>query len=289
LLNGTNDVDGSALQSAGATKKLAYELAADGHFIDVIVSDSNLLANEKVDSADRRIRYHAVDHESRIAFTGRFMKASPGANRAFSQALPQWEKFSELHLQEPFDVLDTNHSVLSALMPSMCCVVPTVCAVHEQMAMFQEPASPFEPLKFDLQLLAMLERLTLNLVDRISVSSIGLEQRLHRKLGTSLNKTDAVGDGVYTSAKIAQYRSAVESGKNTNQSKVYLKPPTDLSTDVVMIFRAYDEMIYNFLYQNSFRFRFYHWWSLLKSNPTLFQNKMKQLLLRSVGRPQNEL
>jgi hypothetical protein len=281
-VNGTKDVDHDVWQSVSASKKLAYELAAEGHRVDVVFSDANLLKDKVADETDRRIRYHVVDSESRMAFTGRFMSASPASHRVISQALPQWEKFIELHLQEPFDVLDANSSVLVALMPGLSRVVPTVCTVQDQMAIFQESSSPLA-----FQLLAMLERMTLNLVGRISVSSADLEKRLHKKVDGSLKKTDVVNEVDYTSAKLAQYRAAVESGKVTRPSQAYLKSPSDLSNDAVMIFKAYDEMIYNFLYQNSYRFRLYHWWHLFKSNPSLFQNKLKQFMQRYVGRPQN--
>jgi len=275
LLNGSRYSDGNALQSGGATAKLAYELAAEGHYVQVIFSDSNLLSDQKLASDDRRIRYHMVDAEHRTDFTGRFMKASPEANQALMQALQHWEKLTELHAQEPIDVLDVGSSLLSALMPGMCRVIPTVCAVHDKMAILQ-PKALFAPLGFDHQLLAMLERMTLNLVDRVSVPSPELEERMQGKLKAISKKVDLTPVPASSSEKITQYKKAIESARLS--TKVYLKGPADLSADALMIFKAYDEMLYNFLYQNSYRFRFYHWWQMLRSNPSLFQTKLKQAL-----------
>jgi hypothetical protein len=276
LLNGSRNVDGDALQSAGATTKLVYELAAEGHSVQVIFSDASLLSDQKSVSADQRIRYHLVDPEQRTAFTGRFMNASPEANQALQQSLQHWQKLMELHTQEPFDLFDAGTSVLSALMPSMCRAIPTVCAAHDKMAIFQERKSPFAGLGFDTELIAMLERLTLNLVERISVPSASLEERMRTKLNAISNKFDLPPALASTSAKIQQYKKANEQARLS--TKVYLKGPADLTVDAVMIFKAYDEMIYNFLYQNSYRFRIYHWWQMLCSNPGLFQSKLKQAL-----------
>jgi glycosyl transferase family 4 len=275
LLNGSRNIDGDALQSAGATTKLAYELAAEGHSVQVIFTDASLLSDQNSVGTDQRIRYHLVD-PGRFDFTGRFMNASPEAHKALQQSLQHWQKLMELHTQEPFDLFDAGTAVLSALMPSMCRAIPTVCAVHDKMAIFQERKLPFAGLGFDTELTAMLERLTLNLVERISVPSASLEERMPAKLNAISNKFDLPPALASTSAKIQQYKKASEQARLS--TKVYLKGPADLTVDTLMIFKAYDEMIYNFLYQNSYRFRIYHWWQMLRSNPGLFQSKLKQAL-----------
>jgi hypothetical protein len=283
LLNGING-DHDAPQSAAFTKKLAYELAAHGHVVHVIFSDPNLLSNSKTDNTDKRIGYHAVDLKIDTTFNGRFMQASPQAHTALSQAFLQWQTFIELHKQTPFDVLDAGDNVLSALMPAMGRVVPTVLSAHEQMALFKAPKLIFEPLNFDLQLLSMLERLSLNLVDRISISSNELAQQLNNTLRGG-GKIDLIDGDAFTASKIAQYQQAIESGQHPKKAVTYLKPATSLSTDALLLFRAYDEMLYNFLYQNSYRFRFVHWWNMLKTQPELFQSKLKQFFGRARGLP----
>jgi len=276
LLSGSRSVDADALQSTGATAKLAHELASEGHLVQVIVSDPSLLPDQKSQGLNERVCYHLVDPERRTEFTGRFMKASPAANEALKQALQHWQKVVELNSQEPFDVLDTGNSLLSALMPGMCRLVPTVCSAHDKMAILKESHSLFVPLPFETQLLAMLERMALNLVDRVAVPSPQLEQRLQGKVSAITKKIDWSVAVQSTAGKVAQYKKAIEGARPS--SKVYLKASSDLTADALMIFKAYDEMIYNFLYQNSYRFRIYHWWQMFRSNPALFQSKLKRAL-----------
>jgi len=271
-------------------QKLAYELAEDGHLVDVIVGAKSAIADEAPSNNGGYVSYHPINQPKAQAFTGRLAKASPQLSDAFGEALAYWQKFVELHLQQmPFAVLDTQGAVLSTLLPAMCHIVPTVCTAQEKMAAFVEPASIFEPLEFDLQMSALLEVMTLDLADRITIEKVELAERLQRKSNIDLKKIDLINSLSDPTAKLAQYAEAINSHKKSKSAQFYLKSPGDLTSDAVMIFKAYDEMLYNFLYQNSFRFRFYHWWQMLQSNPTEFKGKLRRLMSKFAGPSQHEV
>lgn len=54
------------------------------------------------------------------------------------------------------------------------------------------------------------------------------------------------------------------------QHKLYLKDPDQALSDAAVFLYSFDKMIYDVLYQTSFRFRLRHWWRLGSSRPRLF-------------------
>lgn len=68
--------------------------------------------------------------------------------------------------------------------------------------------------------------------------------------------------------KLAQQRHAERS-----RSQFYIKPPAKVLQDTVFMLSAFDTMIYDTLYQYSWRFRAIHWYRIMRYRPRLFLAK----------------
>jgi len=270
-------------RSFDAVKTLAEDLAAAGHQVHVI-----LAGWPPVEVSAGEVKYYRAKATTSTEFTGRFAVVAPTAHRLFAESLGIWEKFLELHTVEAFDLLDTTDYVLSSLMPGLSHIVPTACSVHRDLFMFKKPPSHFERLSFEEQLVGMLERLSINLVDFVLVPTAQLAEKLHVEVRSSLTKTAICQGPDALSTREDAYKTAIENHRKAAYRAPFSKPPTDLACAAVSIFKAYDQMIYDFLYQNSFRFRFYHWWHMWRSTPNLFMEKLRRVLHRSLPLSENK-
>ncbi|MBZ0186395.1 MAG: glycosyltransferase family 4 protein [Candidatus Obscuribacterales bacterium] len=66
------------------------------------------------------------------------------------------------------------------------------------------------------------------------------------------------------------YVLAQERFAKRNNAALYKKPAPDMLNDAVFMMRAFDQMIYDTLYQNSWRFRIRHWLRIIHKRPRLF-------------------
>jgi hypothetical protein len=269
--------------SFDAVKTLAEDLSAGGHQVHVI-----LAGESPIEVSAGLVQYYAARATISTEFTGRFAVVAPTAHRLFAESLGIWEKFLELHKEEAFDLLDTTDFVVSSLMPGLSRIVPTVCSVQSDLFMFKKPPSLFERLLFEEQLVGMLERLSINLVDFVLVPTAPLAEKLHVEVKSSSTKTAICQGPDALSARENAYRTAIENHRKAGYRAPFSKPATDLAGAAVCIFKAYDQMIYDFLYQNSYRFRLYHWWHMWRSTPNLFTAKLKRVLNRSLPLSENK-
>ncbi len=76
------------------------------------------------------------------------------------------------------------------------------------------------------------------------------------------------------------YKMAIQRHNERSRSQLYLKSPGQMLSDAVFILSAFDTMIYDTLYQYSWRFRIRHWGRVLRYRPRLFAAK---LALRLTG------
>ncbi len=70
------------------------------------------------------------------------------------------------------------------------------------------------------------------------------------------------------------YRQARQSFEQRQHLRVYRKPPGALVADAEMFLGAYDQMLYDFLYRQSFRFRLSEWLMMVRKRPRLMLAKM---------------
>lgn len=58
-----------------------------------------------------------------------------------------------------------------------------------------------------------------------------------------------------------------------HQSRLYLKPASEFLADAGTMLYAYDKMLYDMLYRFSWRFRIWHWWTIVRNRPRLLAAK----------------
>jgi glycosyltransferase involved in cell wall biosynthesis len=66
------------------------------------------------------------------------------------------------------------------------------------------------------------------------------------------------------------------------QKTLYLKPADHALSDAAVFLYSYDKMIYDLLYQKSYRFRLRHWWKLGTARPRLLAAKVMLQLARGI-------
>jgi hypothetical protein len=67
-------------------------------------------------------------------------------------------------------------------------------------------------------------------------------------------------------------------------NSMYLKPPSHLLSDAAVLLYSYDKMIYDLLYQQSYRFRVRHWMRAA-ARPRLFAARILLRLARAINGP----
>jgi glycosyltransferase involved in cell wall biosynthesis len=69
------------------------------------------------------------------------------------------------------------------------------------------------------------------------------------------------------------YQLAIANYKQREQIRLYRKEPSQLLPDAEVLMASYERMVFDLLYQMSWRFRFRHWFSMAKARPRLFLAK----------------
>ena len=69
-----------------------------------------------------------------------------------------------------------------------------------------------------------------------------------------------------------------------SESSMYRKEPEEMLQDAHFMLAAFDKMIYDTLYQYSWRFRFRHWGRIIKKRPRLFLAKLGARVMGAVDR-----
>ncbi len=255
------------------TCQLASGLARLGHSVDVVGFEPLVLPGDLQEFA-----YYQVEPKPLREFKGMLRAAAPAVANNLQEVLAIWEKIFELHSKESFDLIDCGDRLTCSIMPEMALKVPIVVNATAEMKIFIEPAHSFEKISFQQHLLAMLERISLVLADAIVVPSESLRVSLSEKQSLSPGKVIVQKDFNAADARARIYLTAITLATAAKQLSIYLRPPELLGADALMIFEAFDQMIYNYLYQNSYRFRLYHWWCMWRQQPSLFLDKFKRRL-----------
>lgn len=83
---------------------------------------------------------------------------------------------------------------------------------------------------------------------------------------------------------VSFYQSAAENHGRLKDSRLYFKDQRSLLPDTRELLQAYDQMIYNYFYQYSLRFRLNHWKRIAFKNPEIFKTKIVIRLARPLAR-----
>lgn len=72
---------------------------------------------------------------------------------------------------------------------------------------------------------------------------------------------------------LALYDSACRTFISKHPARLYLKQPQEFEADAASILYACDKMLYDLLYKVSWRFRIWHWWTIVRNRPRLLAAK----------------
>jgi glycosyltransferase involved in cell wall biosynthesis len=81
------------------------------------------------------------------------------------------------------------------------------------------------------------------------------------RLGTQarIDAISALSKSAVANQMISLYQRAIEKHAHTQKFRLYSKDQSCLVAEATQFLHAYDQMIYDYLYQNSWRFRIQHW------------------------------
>ncbi len=147
------------------THHLAHGLRELGQQVHVVSLTGTESAAPTKSSDSDGITVHRVPIQNLRDRSSLFNFCLPVTRPMLQQTSALWKKFLELHLQQPFDVIECAEHFAEGLFPSMCRVAPMVVRLHTPHSkLVNEKFHNFSP-SFDHRVLTMLERLPMMSAD----------------------------------------------------------------------------------------------------------------------------
>ncbi len=268
-------------------KTRAQMLANHGHDVTLLLAvtdeQKNKCEAQSVEHKESVLPYSVliVAADNDVASLSRFEAASPETKRTTALGVAIWKEVLELHNREPFDLIEGESCCGTLALTAFANYAPVIVRLDSSAAIFKKPKSIFESLSFDEQVCAMFERMAIGWCSAVVVSEPKLQSLIAEETGrlTPQILVDPGNDPEFFS----NYYKDVVSKRNAKKKLAYLKPIQSLCPDALMMFQAFDQMLYNYLYQNSWRFRLYHWQQMYKNKPAQFRSKLTLAALRPIA------
>ena len=186
---------------------LALGLKETGHQVEVIALAA--------DNVDRTVDYEGVVVH-RVAWTGlledkqRFLTVMPYSHNILKQISALWRKFSVLHTEKPFAVVEAPEMFAEGLFVAASKVAPLVVRLYTPHFKFIDESLHNITAAFDHRFIAMLERLTMMSADLITSPSEDLADYVCRDLNYPRHQLPIVRDPVNTERFCPQGAKALE-------------------------------------------------------------------------------
>jgi glycosyltransferase involved in cell wall biosynthesis len=153
-------------------KHLAHGLRDLGHDVEVVALAEGPAKTVEVEG----IKVHRVEPYAVEGDLGAVSMCMPYSRYVLKTTTGLWEKFFELHSQNPFDVIDTPELLAEGLMPAVTKVAPLLIRLYTPHSKFiAEKLHSVTP-SFDHQFVAMLERVAMRAADVITSPSDDLAE-----------------------------------------------------------------------------------------------------------------
>jgi glycosyltransferase involved in cell wall biosynthesis len=153
-------------------RHLAQGLKEIGHDVTVIS-----LAKDKAKIVDTEgIRVHRVESYLRESDLGLLARCIPYSRYVISSSAALWQRFLELHQEQPFDVVDTPELLAEGLFPAITKAAPFAVRLYTPHSKFIAEGLHNVSASFDHQFVAMLERVAMLNADAITSPSRDLAQ-----------------------------------------------------------------------------------------------------------------
>jgi glycosyltransferase involved in cell wall biosynthesis len=169
-------------------RHLAQGLKEIGHEVEVV----SLAANEAYVGNDNGIPVHRVTPFSMPGELASVAMAMPYSRYVLRATCALWRKFSELHSNKPFDVVDTPELLAEGVFAAVTKAVPTVIRLYTPHSKFMAEQLHNVSASFDHQFVAMLERLAMVSADAITSPSDDLAEFVANDLNYPIEKISII-------------------------------------------------------------------------------------------------
>lgn len=223
------------------------------------------------------------------------LMATPTLHNTLKTAFALWQVVLERHLDQPFDVIQIPEHLAIGILPALAKIGPvvvTLCTSPTQtIAAANMPAGP----SGDELIVKLFERLCVVTADGLwslnaaSAESVVAEldlapstiQIIHNTVDQAVPNSDRKQ---LAKEMISLYQSAISKHAahltEFPAYKLYLKDPKELLSQALTLTIAFDKMIYDYLYQYSYRFRIAHWQRKAGKDPKRFARKALCRIIR---------
>ncbi|HEY9793565.1 MAG TPA: glycosyltransferase family 4 protein [Candidatus Obscuribacterales bacterium] len=149
------------------TRHLAHGLHELGHEVHVV----SLAEGPPKTVDDEGVRVHRVAPYVVPGDLGAVAMCMPYSRYVLKTSSALWQKFIELHQQNPFDIVDTPELLAEGLYPAITKAAPLVIRLYTPHSKFMAEQLHNVTAKFDHQFVAMLERVAMLSADAITSPS----------------------------------------------------------------------------------------------------------------------
>ncbi len=171
------------------TRHLAHGLKEIGNEV-VVVSLAEGCDPKVVD--DDGVTVHRVQHFVVPGDLGTVSMCMPYSSYVLKATAALWQKFFELHEQNPFDVVDTPELLAEGIYPAVTKVAPLAIRLYTPHSKFIAEHLHNVTASFDHQFVAMLERVAMLSADIITSPSNDLADYVAEDLGYPREKIDLI-------------------------------------------------------------------------------------------------
>jgi hypothetical protein len=219
--------------------------------------------------------------------------ATPVVCKTLKAAFALWKVILERHLEQPFDVIQIPEYLAIGILPAIAKIAPVVVVSEGQP--LDPSTSKIKPDRLpnrpsgDQLIIKLLEQLCLSTADGhntllgFSLSAPALTNDACNPTAENVAHTTIdLKDPPFDPKSVAKdqicvYQSAIHKHANyqtkSTAYRLYLKDPKELFSQALELAVAFDKMIYDYLYQYSYRFRLAHWQRQAGANPKQFARK----------------
>lgn len=176
------------------TKHLAYGLKNLGHDV-VVIALAKGAAKVAEDGGIPVHRVEAYPFKSRLATTSLCV---PFTKYVALNCTALWDKFAQLHAEQPFDVVDTPELLADGIVSAIIQVVPQVIRLYTPHSKFIAEKMHNVVPSFDHQFVALLERVAMLQADVITSPSLDLAQFVANDLGMAVDQIKIVRNPIDT-------------------------------------------------------------------------------------------
>jgi glycosyltransferase involved in cell wall biosynthesis len=167
---------------------LALGLTALGHEVEVIA-----LAKDKAKTVEQDgVKVHRVEPHQIDGSLGAASLCMPYSCYVLRTTTALWKKFSEIHCQRPFDVVDSPELLAEGIVPAVTKAAPLLIRLYTPHSKFIAEQLHNVTNSFDHQFVAMLERIAMLNADVITSPSDDLAEYVSGDLNYPLDRIKIV-------------------------------------------------------------------------------------------------